>query len=545
MFAERYEILRELGSGSTGRVYLARDKKLNKLWAVKEIRPDESADSLKRESAGAELFFLRELSHEGLPRIVDIYQEQNRILLVMDYIEGVDLESLSRQRKGLDPDEVIRIGIRICECLDYLHSRQEPVIYRDLKPSNMIMTSSGAVKLVDLGGCIRQKDAGRSGAIGSRRYAAPELYRRQALHESDIYSLGKTLEALLDPEDGDKSRRGQGKRRKVLYAFIGRCTQKDPVDRYKSAADAGAALRRLKKRRPRLYPAALIIGIVAVIRSVSWGSDAVQGNEAGPWDAQGTEQQEGAGSEGGYEGQGYGQGNHDWATNGSHDPGQKGYALGQEGDISGQAGADAKKELLRIRELVDKSAGLWSGEDAKEEAEEEAVRLLEEAGRMMDALEMKNREMHFLKEDEVLELNNCRMEELSMLSAIYRMLGRKDLGRKREMYSRAADCIKALFEVKGFRESPMYRVKLSDLVSIKDELGESEEALGYLRDWEKGNPDPGKELYFAHALILLKNEGNKKELGELYSRMKLSGEVKSDFRYRDMARRIEDYLSRK
>ncbi len=206
----RYKMLSQIGQGGFGAVYKAEDKKLGqRLLAVKEMSqqhlgPQEIEAGIK--AFKREALMLAGLMHEHLPRIYDHFMENERWYLVMDYIEGETLEErFAKSRDGSLPVVMaLKIALQLCEVLDYLHTRQPPIIFRDLKPSNVILTSPGDLFLIDFG-IARHFKPGQAKdtiAFGSPGYAAPEQYgKAQTTPRADIYSLGAILHQMLSGLD--------------------------------------------------------------------------------------------------------------------------------------------------------------------------------------------------------------------------------------------------------------------------------------------------------------------------------------------------------
>ncbi|HJT55144.1 MAG TPA: protein kinase [Ktedonobacteraceae bacterium] len=206
LLKQRYRICTLLGQGGMGAVYKAQDTAFaDRLVAVKETRPlvlpsEESRlaiDAFKREA-----LLLAGLMHPHMPRIFDHFSEAGRWYLVMDFIDGITLEIYlhKSQHGSLPVEEVIEIGMQLCTVLDYLHTRQPPVIFRDLKPDNIIRTPNGHLYLIDFGIARHFKVGQLKDTIpfGSVGYAAPEQYgKMQTSPRADIYSLGATLHQLL------------------------------------------------------------------------------------------------------------------------------------------------------------------------------------------------------------------------------------------------------------------------------------------------------------------------------------------------------------
>ncbi|HLV98787.1 MAG TPA: serine/threonine-protein kinase [Ktedonobacterales bacterium] len=213
LLKQRYRLLSQVGQGGFGAVYRAEDTQLgNRLVAVKEmqphgLRPQELAEAT--ESFRREGLLLAGLTHANLPRIYDYFSEDGRWYLVMEFIQGETLEAaLDREPDGRLPlERVLKIGTQLCQVLDYLHTRQPPIIFRDLKPSNVMLTADETLFLVDFG-IARLFKPGQTKdtvAFGTLGYAAPEQFgKAQTTPRSDIYGLGALLHQMLtgnDPSD--------------------------------------------------------------------------------------------------------------------------------------------------------------------------------------------------------------------------------------------------------------------------------------------------------------------------------------------------------
>lgn len=190
-----------------GAVYLAEDQRLPTRWAIKEMKRDGlSAEDL--EHAG-ELFrtearLLSELRHRNLPRIVDFFETDGKLYLVMDFIEGETLETRVGRDGPISLAFAMDLCLQISDVLDYLHTRPSPVIFRDFKPANVMLTPQNEVKLVDFGiaRIFRQDQATDTRALGTPGYAAPEQYGQgQSGPRTDLYALGATLHFALSGRD--------------------------------------------------------------------------------------------------------------------------------------------------------------------------------------------------------------------------------------------------------------------------------------------------------------------------------------------------------
>jgi WD40 repeat protein len=208
----RYRIIKQVGKGGFGAVYMAADLQFgNRLVAIKEMSQSglsqqdlvEATNTFTREA-----LMLAGLSHTNLPRIYEQFTESGRWYLVMDFIKGESLEVyLHKTSRGYLPlNEALDIGIQLCTVLDYLHTRFPPIIFRDLKPANVMRTPDGHLFLIDFG-IARHFKPGQTAdtiALGSPGYAAREQYSKaqtQTTPRSDIYSLGATLHQLLTGDD--------------------------------------------------------------------------------------------------------------------------------------------------------------------------------------------------------------------------------------------------------------------------------------------------------------------------------------------------------
>jgi eukaryotic-like serine/threonine-protein kinase len=208
----RYRIIKQIGKGGFGAVYMAADLPFgNRLVAIKEMSQSGLSQQDLIEATNAftrEALMLAGLSHPNLPRIYEQFTELGRWYLVMDFIEGETLEEyVNKTPRGYLPlDEALDIGIQLCTVLDYLHSRFPPIIFRDLKPTNVMRALNGHLYLIDFG-IARHFKPGQTAdtiALGSPGYAAREQYSKaqtQTTPRSDIYSLGATLHQLITGDD--------------------------------------------------------------------------------------------------------------------------------------------------------------------------------------------------------------------------------------------------------------------------------------------------------------------------------------------------------
>jgi serine/threonine protein kinase len=206
LLAQRYWIISQVGQGGFGAVYKAKDcYEKHKIVAIKQIslkglspqKIIEATDTYNRE-----LMCLSQLKHENLPCVYDHFTDPEHWYVMMEYIEGKTLEDILTKVRGghLSVKKVLDIGITLCTVLGYLHAQHPPIIYRDVKPANILLTREGRLALIDFGIArhYRPGQAKDTGPLGSPGYAAPEQYgKAQTTAQSDIYSLGATLQTLL------------------------------------------------------------------------------------------------------------------------------------------------------------------------------------------------------------------------------------------------------------------------------------------------------------------------------------------------------------
>ena len=243
----KYEILKEIGKGGMSVVYLAMDKHLNKQWAVKEIRKQGSGknDDIVVNSLLAEANMMKRLDHPALPRIVDIIDNGITIYIVMDYIEGESLDKILAA-EGIQSEEmVIGWAKQLCDALSYLHSQKPPIIYRDMKPANVMLKPEGNIKIIDFGIAREYKEQSLADTtvLGTKGYAPPEQYSGQTDQRSDIFALGMTMHHLLtgiDPRSGEayaSVRQWNPEISEGVEAIIDKCVQPAAENRYQSCTE--------------------------------------------------------------------------------------------------------------------------------------------------------------------------------------------------------------------------------------------------------------------------------------------------------------------
>ena len=293
----KFEVLSQVGRGGMSRVWLVRDRRLNKLWAAKEIEREGATGGIVTRSLIVEANLMKRLDHPMLPRIVDIIEGPRTLYVVMDYVEGVSLRQALRERgRGFEERKVAEWGAALCDVLEYLHTREPPIVYRDMKPGNVMLREDGSIKLVDFGIAreYKQGAAGDTSILGTRGYAAPEQFLPDAQTDAraDIYSLGMTLYVLLTACSVSEAAFLRPLRHidpgisEGLERIVAKATRQDPAERYQSCAEMRRDLLRYEKlteeyrqglkrkllrfRAPRLLSAmAAVAGVACVLAGFS------------------------------------------------------------------------------------------------------------------------------------------------------------------------------------------------------------------------------------------------------------------------------------
>lgn len=250
----KYKILNKIGQGGMSIVYLAMNEKANKQWAVKEVRKDGVREfEIVKQGLVVETDMLKRLSHPNLPSIVDVIEDQDTFLIVMDYIEGNPLSEALEEYGALPQENVIDWAIQLCDVLGYLHSRTPAIIYRDMKPANIMLKPDGNLTLIDFGTAreFKERNIEDTTCLGTVGYAAPEQFGGQGQTDArtDIYCLGATLYHLVTgcnpcepPYEIRPIREINPMLSGGLEKVILKCTQRNPNDRYQSCAELMYAL---------------------------------------------------------------------------------------------------------------------------------------------------------------------------------------------------------------------------------------------------------------------------------------------------------------
>lgn len=301
----KYKILNKVGQGGMSVVYLAMNEKANKQWAVKEVRKDGIKDfEIVRQGLVAETNILKKLSHPNLPSIADIIDTEDSFIIVMDYIQGNSLNKVIDEYGAQPQDNVISWAKQLCDVLEYLHTRSPAIIYRDMKPANVMLKPDGNVMLIDFGTAreFKDKNLADTTCLGTVGYAAPEQFggMGQTDARTDIYCLGATLYHLVTGMNPCKPPYEIKPIREInpilssgFEKIIQKCTQRDPNDRYQSAAELMYALdhyeeiddRYRKKQKGKLarFLVCVILTIICAATS-AWGYIAAENKKSENYD---------------------------------------------------------------------------------------------------------------------------------------------------------------------------------------------------------------------------------------------------------------------
>ena len=291
IFDGKYEVMREVGRGGMSIVYLAYNARINRNCAIKEAKKSgDPSGGVMGLSLQAEVEMLKTLSHDNIVRITDVVETEESLYIVMDYIEGLNLLEVLEQNGPLSKERVIPWAIQLCDAMNYLHSQRPPIIYRDLKPANVILRPDNRVIVIDFGTARTQKGGKTrdTTCLGTPDYAAPEQFNQTGETDArtDIYNLGATMSHLLtgiSQAQTDFDVRPLGELRPEyegsgIEYIISKCCQRSRDNRYQSMEELrrdlereeelGANAVRQDKKRFRLFLApvvALLIGIAGMI----------------------------------------------------------------------------------------------------------------------------------------------------------------------------------------------------------------------------------------------------------------------------------------
>ncbi len=301
----KYKILNKVGQGGMSVVYLAMNEKANKQWAVKEVRKDGIKDfEVVKQGLVAETNILKKLSHPNLPSIIDVIDTDDSFIIIMDYIQGNSLNKALDEYGAQPQENVIEWAKQLCDVLGYLHTRTPAIIYRDMKPANVMLKPDGNVTLIDFGTAreFKEKNLADTTCLGTVGYAAPEQFggMGQTDARTDIYCLGATLYHLVTgmnpcepPYEIKPIREINPTLSSGFERIIQKCTQRDPNDRYQSAAELMYALEHYeemddlhkKKQKGKLFKFLTCVALTVAFAATSvWGYIAAEDKKSENYD---------------------------------------------------------------------------------------------------------------------------------------------------------------------------------------------------------------------------------------------------------------------
>lgn len=254
----RYEIIKMIGKGGMSTVYQARDLVTRKLLAIKDVaRAGKEQNQVVEQSLVAEGRMLMQLTNPHLPKIYDIIENRDSFMLVMDFIQGESLDKVIIRTGAQSVDSVLDWGMQICDVFHYLHNQPTPIIYRDMKPANVMLQPNGQVMMIDFGTARTQKVGVQMQAdticIGTAGFAAPEQFGGigQSTARTDIFCLGATLYNLVTGHSPCDRPTGilplehwnPALANTPIAEIIYKCTRNDPNERYQTAWELREDLR--------------------------------------------------------------------------------------------------------------------------------------------------------------------------------------------------------------------------------------------------------------------------------------------------------------
>lgn len=295
----RYRILNVAGKGGMGRVYHAVDLEDGSHWAIKEDLSEESCYQLYEEAE-----VLRDLDHPALPKSRGVHSWMGKQYMLMQYMEGITLSDMLKRQQKYAEEQVLNWFIQIADVLKYLHGREHPIVYRDLKPSNIIIDEAGRIKIIDFGiaeeySAQENNEEMQKGGL-TKGYAAPEQYSRRfkADVRTDIYALGVTVHYLLTGKNPTKPpyeflpvRKLSPEVSPAMEEIVKQCLQPNPDMRYKTADDLYQDLthieeknKDIRRRKQRRIMGFALIAVVA-LAIVFWGGNMLKNNRQKQIDA--------------------------------------------------------------------------------------------------------------------------------------------------------------------------------------------------------------------------------------------------------------------
>jgi serine/threonine-protein kinase len=258
---EKYKIIEVVNSGGMSNIYKVIDNKLGKEWCLKEIIKSRTAESeLEYRSLIQEANIMRYLDHPSIPRIVTIEDTGSSIFIIMDFVKGLDIRKTVEKDGKFSFERTVDVSKQICDVLIYLHSLENPIFYRDMKPSNVVLQEDGKVRVLDFGISLVLRGGDKiEEPLGTRGYAPPEQAKKGSNCDlrSDIYSFGMTMYYMLtgiNPKTTKEKLKpislASNEFNNDLDSIVYKCIDVDPDNRYQTAHELKEALLKCKKEEP-------------------------------------------------------------------------------------------------------------------------------------------------------------------------------------------------------------------------------------------------------------------------------------------------------
>ncbi|WP_051192249.1 serine/threonine protein kinase [Butyrivibrio sp. VCB2001] len=259
LYRGKYRIKRKLGEGGSSVVLMGIDEEKGRAVTIKQIKKDVYGAGDICSVIEEEVGLLKALSHPAIPKLIDVYDDA----FVLEYVPGNSLEKFIKHKGFLGEKEAVSMGLELLDILSYLHDGKRPVVYRDLKPANIMVRPDGHVSLIDFGAARYYEGGAMSDTrnLGTGGFAAPEQYGNlgETDPRTDIYCFGRTLMQIMG-----------GKCSPELMGIIDKCTRPDREDRYGSCREIRAALKKYPKvaARNKVMANARYVTVAAVLAMV-------------------------------------------------------------------------------------------------------------------------------------------------------------------------------------------------------------------------------------------------------------------------------------
>ncbi len=528
----RYKVIRRLGEGGYGCVYLAEDQILHKTWAIKEIG---SEDSVSYAAIKAEIGVLSKVSHPGIVRITDAFRSYGRVYIVMDYIKGMNLIQVMQSGRKLSDKVIFRWGEEICDAVSYLHGMEPTVVLRDIKPQNIMVRPDGHIVLIDFGAAFKYaggSDDGDGYSFGSRRYASPEqLSEGRADVRSDIYAIGRVLDLISD------------KNKPFGLSFIiKRCTMRKAELRYKSAASVKRSLIFFDYAYPPALAFAVILTVVCLLITHARDSTEESINSA--------------------------------KAEQSYEQGLMCFYELDDYEAAIRYLDEVPKELYPEKEYYKELAAELSGRDNAEvidetlsnfeEYNESHVKLYDMDRYMKNNFSLakvyisRGGAIGYKKAYDIMcvTLGTCRSaggsegiyvgyeaDALKVLINILVLEGRENEAARHDKYIAATGYIDELLSLKDIAADDEYVVgKLMDKAALYTEISDYADAINIYEDAEMKYPLSPNIKYFAHLSLLLQQDAKETEVASLWDMIRQVDGIEADANFKVMEERVDSYI---